>query len=88
MYYLSSVSLIIFSMLNDKKAKEFLIRFGKRIRKIREDKGLTLEETEEYGYLSWRHLQRIETGKNVNLLTVYKISKLYNIKLSELLKNL
>lgn len=64
--------------------EEFLKRLGMRLREIRESKGWTLEETEEHGWTSWRHLQRVESGKNVTLLTLKKISELYKIELKEL----
>ena len=63
----------------------FLKALGYRLRKIRESKGWTLEETEEHGWPSWRHLQRIESGKNVTIVTIYRISRLYGLSLSELM---
>ena len=59
-----------------------------RIRKLRTDRGWTLEETEERGWKSWRHLQRIEAGQNVTLYTLWKICRLYGIKMSDLFKRL
>lgn len=59
-----------------------------RIRKLRTDRGWTLEETEEHGWKSWRHLQRIESGQNFTIDTLYKICKLYGIKISDLFKRL
>lgn len=66
----------------------FLLEFGQRLRDIREKKGLTLEQVEELGFITWRHLQRIEKGKNVNLTTVKKISEMYEIPLQKLLRGL
>jgi transcriptional regulator with XRE-family HTH domain len=69
--------------------KQFLTTLGHRLRGIRETKGWTLEDTEDQGWPSWRHLQQIETGnKNVTVLTLRKLSRLYNLKLSELLQGL
>lgn len=67
-----------------KKDDLFLKKLGLRLRKIRNDRGWTLEETEEYGWPSWKHLQRIESGKNVTALTLLKISELYEMPLSEI----
>lgn len=67
---------------------EFLKKFGSKLRNLRESRGLTLESTEELGDISWRHLQRIEHGKNINLTTALRIAKLYRIKLSDLFKGL
>lgn len=69
--------------------QQLLNKLGDRLREIRESKKWTLEETEEHGWPSWRHLQRIETGhKNVTIITLTKLAKLYGVKLSELLKGL
>ncbi|MDZ4082775.1 MAG: helix-turn-helix transcriptional regulator [Bdellovibrionales bacterium] len=65
-----------------------LKRFGLKLREIRNKKGWTLEETESHGWTSWRHLQKIEAGKNINLATLFRLSKLYKIKASELLEGL
>lgn len=71
-------------MNNNKEYVDFLEKFGQTLRGIRLEKGLTLEQVEELGYITWRHLQRIEKGKNVNLTTVKRISEMYNIPLSKL----
>ena len=75
----------------EKKQQEF-IQFQnvlrERIRKLRNDRGWTLEETEEHGWKSWRHLQRIEAGQNFTIHTLWKICQLYQIKMSELFKKL
>lgn len=66
---------------------EFLKDLGAKLRSIREEKGWTLEETEDYGWPNWRHLQKIETGKNVTLITILRLSKLYDIPMDRLFKN-
>lgn len=53
--------------------------FGFKVRQLRNSKGWTLEATEEHGWPSWRHLQKIEAGKNITLLTIYRLAKLFNI---------
>jgi transcriptional regulator with XRE-family HTH domain len=72
----------------DKKEQRFLKRLGLRLRALRNDKGWTLEETEEHGWRSWRHLQRIEAGKNVTIVTIHKVSELYGLPLARLLEGL
>lgn len=63
--------------------EKFLKKLGQRLREIRQDKGWTLEETEEHGWPSWRHLQKIESGKNITVATLWKLARVYNISLSE-----
>jgi transcriptional regulator with XRE-family HTH domain len=66
----------------------FLERLGKRLRTLRKQRGWTLEETEARGWPSWRHLQRIESGKNITVLTLIAVCKLYGIKASKLLEDI
>ena len=69
--------------------EEFLAQFGANLRKIREEKGLTLEEVEELGISSWQHLQKIETGKkDINLSTLKELADVYQLKLAALFKDL
>ena len=75
-------------MYSKKQDEKFLKEFGLRLRQLRTDKGWTLEETEAHGWPSWRHLQKIEAGKNITLLTIRKLSKLYGLPLSELFEEL
>jgi hypothetical protein len=72
----------------DPKCEKFILKFCKRIKEIRTQRMWTLEKTEEEGWPNWRHLQRIESGKNVTLATVYQIGKLYKVHPSDLLKDL
>ena len=70
-----------------KQDKAFLFKFGVNLRKIRNQKNWSLEYTEEQGWACWQHLQKIETGRrNIELLTLKKLSHLYRVKISDLLK--
>lgn len=61
--------------------------FGLRIRAYRMAKHWTLEDAEEHGWPSWRHLQRIESGaKNVTLETIIRLARLFSVDPGELLK--
>lgn len=73
-------------MKQDVKYKKKLKAFGLRVREIREAKGWTLEDTEDHGWSNWQHLQKIESGKNVTLTTVFKVCQLFDIEPHELLK--
>jgi transcriptional regulator with XRE-family HTH domain len=69
--------------------KKFLVQLGKRLRAVRTAKKWTLEETEEHGWPGeWQHLQKIESGKNVTVVTIKRIAKLYGMSVSELLTGL
>ncbi len=68
--------------------KNFLVKLGTRIRSLRTDKGWTLEEVEEHGWGDWTHLQKIESGKNITVITLRKVAKLYKMPLSKLLDGL
>lgn len=71
------------------KSRSTLKKFGLHLRKIRDQKGWTLEYAEEQGFSSWRYLQRLEAGKhNLSLLTLIEIARLYKMHPSELLKEL
>lgn len=65
--------------------KRFLKRLGLHLRDLREKKGWTLEECEEHGWTSWRHLQRIESGKNVTIISLVRVADLYGVSLAKLL---
>lgn len=64
--------------------KKFLRKMGNKIKSLRLEKGWTLEQTEEHGWSNWQHLQKIETGKNITVVTLKKIAQLYKVKMSEL----
>ncbi|MCY4523309.1 MAG: hypothetical protein OXB84_01080 [Halobacteriovoraceae bacterium] len=69
-----------------REEKKFLRDLGLRLRRIREKKGWTLEYTEEQGYPAWQHLQRVESGaKRVEILTLRRLSIVYNVSLKEIL---
>lgn len=77
---------MILSMKIEKECEEYLKRLGQRLREIRLAKKWTLEETENHGWPSWRHLQKIESGKNITIATLWKICKVYKISMEDLLK--
>ena len=68
--------------------KKFLNKLGARIRSLRTEKEWTLEEVEEHGWGDWTHLQKIESGKNITVVTLRKVAKLYKISLSKLLEGI
>ncbi|MCY4523787.1 MAG: helix-turn-helix domain-containing protein, partial [Halobacteriovoraceae bacterium] len=75
----------IFNVKMKKEERAYLRNLGLKIRSYRERKGWTLEDTEEMGWPSYRHLQTVEQGqRNVTIIVLKRISKLYNIPLSKI----
>ncbi len=70
----------------DTKCKQFLKRVGFNIRKARMSRGWTLEDTEDHGWPSWQHLQKVESGKNITLATIWNVAQLLKVHPSELMK--
>lgn len=61
-------------------------RLGRRIQKIRKEKGLTQEQLAEKVSVSTTWIGYIETGyRRPNLKMIYKISKTLKVKSSDLL---
>ena len=59
--------------------------FGLRLRKLRQERGLTLEVAAEKSSLDWKHFQKLESGAiNFTLVTLTRISKGLKVSLQEL----
>jgi transcriptional regulator with XRE-family HTH domain len=74
-------------MSADGELKTFLKSFGARVRKLRVDRGWTLEEAEGHGWPAWRHLQKIEAGKNITLVTLWRLSRFFKVHPADLLRD-
>lgn len=71
--------------MQDIMENEFLIKFGLHLRKLREEKNLSIRELELRGDIDRHMLSRIENGKsNPTLLTIKKICDALEIKLEDL----
>lgn len=80
------------SLHNRRKHSEdevsYIANFGERMKRIRQSRGWTLKKAEELGYPSWRHLSDIENGKkSVTIVTLLRLSRLYDLEPAELLKD-
>lgn len=65
----------------------FSIQFGEHIRKVRKSKGLTQEELAHRANLHSTYIGHIETGTYTpSAFVVWKIAKVLNMELWELLK--
>lgn len=67
--------------------QKFLKGLGLKLRSIRKSRGWTLEYTEELGWPNWRHLQKIESGKNVTIITLKRLAQLYKITMNDIMKD-
>ncbi|RYD56875.1 MAG: XRE family transcriptional regulator [Sphingobacteriales bacterium] len=62
-----------------------IIRFGKRLRQIREEKNLSQLDIELQSGINRTEISRIENGqKNIEFYTIIKLSEALGIKLSTL----
>lgn len=66
-------------MLKDVRSEKWLKQVGERLRARRLALGITLEEVETLGWPSWRHFQKMETGGNMTLATLYHAARLLKI---------
>lgn len=66
-------------------AKVVYNEIGLKVRRLREARGWTLEDGEEHGSLSWQHLQKIESGRNITIKTLVHLANLYGVSPAELL---
>jgi len=66
-----------------------LCAFGKRIRELRKEQGLTQAELAEKIGLSTNFIGMVERGeRNITVLKVFKIAKAFNITLAKFFEEL
>ena len=63
------------------------LKFGKRVKEVRQERGMTQEELAEAIKTSYKYIQRIEgkTPPDIRLSTVERIAKALQIPLNNLL---
>ena len=77
------------SKLLSKKEADRVVKLGKTIRRLREEKELTLEDMEELGYPSWRHFLAVELGKkNITITTLFRIAEVLGVTPEKLISDL
>jgi transcriptional regulator with XRE-family HTH domain len=71
----------------EKMTKEELIKkIGLKIREIRENKGMTIQELSDKLNIEYNNLIRIEKGRtNPTIGTLYKVSETLNVSIIELI---
>jgi transcriptional regulator with XRE-family HTH domain len=68
----------------DRAFQRYCGKFGRRIRELRLQAGLTQEDMMERGF-SLRHYQRIEAGRSVTLQTLWKLARAFDVEPRDLL---
>jgi transcriptional regulator with XRE-family HTH domain len=68
-------------------ATDFFQSLGRRIRQLREARGYTLDDMISWGF-SARHWQQIEKGHPTTCTTMLRITLVFNISLSKLIRGL
>lgn len=69
------------------KKEELLKAFGKHLRRIRKEKGLSLRELELRGEIDRQYISKLEQGKiNLSFHRLKKLSDALGMKMSDLLK--
>jgi transcriptional regulator with XRE-family HTH domain len=68
----------------DADLRRYCARFGRRVRELRVEAGLTQEDMMDRGF-SLRHYQRIEAGRSVTLATMWKLAKAFDVQPRNLL---
>lgn len=67
------------------KKEDYLALFGAKVKKIREEKRMTLEELALEVGLSSKELHRIENGGRVTMELIFKLAASLGVDVSELL---
>ena len=65
----------------------FFHRLGKRIRKLREKRGLSQEDMISYGF-SARHWQQIEAGRPITVSTLLRVCAAFGASIDRLVQGL
>ena len=73
-------------MVNSMTKDERIIAFGRRVREVRKQKGISQEKLAELSNIDRSYMGNIERGeKNITLKKVYEICDALNIEIKEIL---
>jgi transcriptional regulator with XRE-family HTH domain len=71
------------------KNRKLLMALGKRVRKLREEKGISMRHLAADANIEYSQIAKIETGKiNTTVTTADAIARALNIALEDLFKGL
>ena len=68
-------------------ATSFYAALGRRVRRLREQRGLTLEDMISRGF-SARHWQQIEKGRPITCTTLLRITLAFDVSLDSVVRRL
>jgi len=78
--------------LYELESEQFFDMLSKNIERIREEKGMTkLDVSRQLGFIAPDHYSRMElraNQKHFNLKYIYKLSKIFDIEVCELVSNI
>lgn len=63
-------------------------KIGERIEELRKENDMTQEELAEKAGLNRSYFWDIESGRNVSIKTIYRISQALKVRLSEFFENM
>jgi len=66
---------------------KFFKELSRRVRELRQKAGYRQADMISFGF-SMRHWQQIEAGRSISVTTAIRISEVFNIKLSDLVRGL
>ena len=74
-------------MVNYKRNNKYLIAFGKHLRQLRKQKGVSMEELALQADVEYTQIANIERGKiNTTISTVLAVAEALDVEVSELFR--
>jgi transcriptional regulator with XRE-family HTH domain len=73
--------------MDDRKRQKIMTSFGKKLREVREGKGISIRGLADLADIDYSNLNRIENGLvEISLCTIHAIAEALEIEPEELLK--
>ncbi len=77
--------MLFLAVVNEMTTDERMIAFGKRVREVRKNKGVSQEKLAELAGIDRSYMGNIERGeKNITLKKIYEICDALDIKIQDL----
>ena len=77
--------MLFLAVVNEMTADERMIAFGRRVREVRKDKGISQERLAEMAGIDRSYMGNIERGeKNITLKKAYEICDALEIKIQDI----